>query len=142
MAIPGTLGLHLDLDLSEPVADGVAGPDPERQPVLTLDPSLASLELVVVVGPGVVRSSSLEGLRSFSRAAGAGVVNTWGAKGVERWNSPFHFGTAGLQERDFELAGLGAADIVVVSGLDPDESPLGALGSLVVQEVPRGSWAP
>jgi hypothetical protein len=141
MAIPGTLALHLDLDLSEPVAEGVVGPDPQRQPVLTLDPSLASLELVVVVGPGVVRSSSLEGLRSFSRAAGAGIVNTWGAKGVERWDSPFHFGTVGLQERDFELAGLGAADIVVVSGLDPDESPVGALGSLVVQEVPPGQLA-
>jgi hypothetical protein len=96
---------------------------------------MSSLDVVAVVGPGVVRSSSVEALSEMARKGGIGVVNTWGAKGVERWDSPFHFGTAGLQSRDFELAGLGDADVVVVSGLDPDESPLTALGSLVVQEV-------
>jgi thiamine pyrophosphate-dependent acetolactate synthase large subunit-like protein len=49
------------------------------------------------------------------------VVNTWGAKGVFRWDSPHHGGTAGLQARDFELAGLGAVDLLITSGLDPDE---------------------
>ena len=38
-----------------------------------------------------------------------------------RWDSPFHGGTAGLQARDFELAGLGDVDVLVTSGLDPDE---------------------
>lgn len=142
MTLPGTLGLHLDFDLAAPVIDDVAASvEPERQPVLVLDPSLAELELVILVGPGVVRSNSLEGLETLSRAAGAGVVNTWGAKGVERWDSPYHFGTVGLQERDFELAGLGAADIVIASGLDPDESPLDSLGSWVVQEVPPAQLA-
>jgi hypothetical protein len=49
------------------------------------------------------------------------VVNTWGAKGVFRWDDPFHFGTAGLQARDFELAGLADVDVLVTSGLDPAE---------------------
>ena len=142
MAVPGTLALHLDLDLGAPVADDLtAGVQPERQPVLTLDPSLAELDLVIVVGPGVVRANGVDDLHTLSRAAGAGVVNTWGAKGVERWDSPYHFGTAGLQERDFELAGVGAADMVLTSGLDPEESPVAALGSYVVQDVPPAQLA-
>jgi hypothetical protein len=136
MSVPGTSALHLDFDLDAPAGPLGDPADAERQPVMTLDPSMAELRLVAVVGPGVVRSSALEGLHNFSRAAGAGVLNTWGAKGVERWDSPFHLGTAGLQERDFELGGLGDADVVIASGLDPDESPLAALGNWVVQEVP------
>jgi hypothetical protein len=60
-------------------------------------------------------------LQAFARRVGCGVVNTWGAKGVFRWDDPLHFGTAGLQARDFELAGLGDVDLLVTSGLDPAE---------------------
>ena len=63
----------------------------------------------------------MAGLHAFADAAGCGVVNTWGAKGVFVWDDPRHFGTAGLQERDFELAGLGEVDVLVTSGLDPAE---------------------
>jgi hypothetical protein len=137
MTLPGVVALHLDLDLDAPApAALVAEPQVSRVPVMTLDPSMAQLRVVAVVGPGVVRASGLEGLSDMARKGGIGIVNTWGAKGVERWDSPFHFGTAGLQARDFELAGLDAADVVVTSGLDPDESPLEALGSWVVQDVP------
>lgn len=142
MTVPATLALHLDLDLDAPVLDDVAASaSPERRPVLTLDPAMAGLNLVILVGPGVVRAHAVDDLHSLSRAARAGVVNTWGAKGVERWDSPFHFGTAGLQARDFELAGLGTADVVIVSGRDPDETPLDALGSWTVQEVPPAQLA-
>lgn len=77
--------------------------------------------LGVLVGPGVVREGCVDGLRAFARRLGCGVVNTWGAKGVFPWDDPLHFGTAGLQARDFELAGLGDVDVLVTSGLDPDE---------------------
>jgi len=77
--------------------------------------------LGVLVGPGVVRAGCVDGLRAFAARVGSGVVNTWGAKGVFRWDDPYHFGTAGLQARDFELAGLGDVEVVVTSGLDPDE---------------------
>lgn len=73
------------------------------------------------MGPGVVRDGCVDGLRAFARRAGCGVVNTWGAKGVFRWDDPLHFGTAGLQARDFELAGLAEVDVLVTSGLDPAE---------------------
>ena len=137
MTLPGVIALHLDLELDSPAPpDLVAEPLVSRVPVMTLDPSMAELRVIAVVGPGVVRASGLEGLSDMARKGGIGIVNTWGAKGVERWDSPFHFGTAGLQARDFELAGLDSADVVVTSGLDADESPVEALGSWVVQDVP------
>lgn len=77
--------------------------------------------LGILVGPGVVQAGCVDGLQAFARRVSCGVVNTWGAKGVFRWDDPLHFGTAGLQARDFELAGLGAVDLLVTSGLDPDE---------------------
>jgi hypothetical protein len=142
LVVPGASALHLDLDLSAPVPDGLAASvQPDRRPVMTLDRSMAALRMVVVVGPGVVRAGALDGLRSLSRAAGAGVLNTWGAKGVERWDSPWHFGTAGLQARDLELAGLGGpgipadCDVVIASGIDTAELPGGHLPHAVVQEV-------
>jgi hypothetical protein len=69
----------------------------------------------------VVRDGAVDGLHRFAAAVGGGVVNTWGAKGVFVWDDPRHFGTAGLQARDFELAGLGEVDLLVTSGLDPAE---------------------
>ena len=75
----------------------------------------------MLVGPGVVHDGCVDGLHAFAARVGCGVVNTWGAKGVFRWDDPLHFGTAGLQARDFDLAGLGAVDVLVTSGLDPAE---------------------
>lgn len=136
MEIPGTSALHLDLDLDEPLTSVPAAPGPPRRPVTVLDPAMSELSIVAVVGPGVVRTGSVDGLSHFARTAGVGVLNSWGAKGVERWDSPFHLGTAGLQRRDLELAGIAEADVVVVAGLDPDEISLSDLGDAVVQDVP------
>jgi hypothetical protein len=77
--------------------------------------------LGILAGPGVVAAGCVEGLQAFARRVGCGVVNTWGAKGVFRWDDPLHFGTAGLQARDFELAGLGDVDVLVTTGLDAAE---------------------
>ena len=73
----------------------------------------------ILVGPGVL--ANLPGVRALAEAVGVAVINTWGAKGTFRWDDPFHGGTAGLQERDFELAGLGEVDLLLTAGLDPDE---------------------
>ena len=77
--------------------------------------------LGILAGPGVVGEGWVVGLQTFAARAGCGVVNTWGAKGVFRWDDPLHFGTAGLQARDFELAGLGEVEVLVTTGLDPAE---------------------
>jgi hypothetical protein len=72
-----------------------------------------------LVGPGVL--GHLEGLHALAEQVGVAVINTWGAKGVFRWDSPYHGGTAGLQALDFDLAGLADVDVLLTSGLDPLE---------------------
>ncbi|HKA93424.1 MAG TPA: thiamine pyrophosphate-binding protein, partial [Acidimicrobiia bacterium] len=62
--------------------------------------------------------------------------NTWGAKGVLRWDSAHHMGTCGLQAHDFELLGLGGYDVIVATGIDPAESPPERFGLAPVVEVP------
>lgn len=73
----------------------------------------------ILVGPGTLEN--VDGVHALARAVGVAVINTWGAKGVFRWDDPFRGGTAGLQEHDFELAGLGEVDVLLTSGLDPLE---------------------
>ena len=137
LALPGTLAPPRAPDLTEPLShDPLPSGDHERTPVLTLDPSLSGLRLLALAGPGVIRTGSEDALRSFSRAAGAPVLATWGAIGLKRWDSPFHAGVGGLQERDLVLGGLDDADVVVATGLDPDELPAARLAHLVLQEVP------
>ncbi len=140
-APPATFALHLDLDLDEPVAELPDRPEPQRGVVVTLDPTLAEMRIAVVVGPGVVRAGSTGRLLDMANAMGVAVVNTVGAKGVFRWDSPFHAGTAGLQVRDWELAGVTDSDLVILSGVDHDEVPPGLFRSLVTQEVDPGQLA-
>jgi thiamine pyrophosphate-dependent acetolactate synthase large subunit-like protein len=78
--------------------------------------------IVVLAGPGVIDDGALDGLRAFAEAGDLGVANTWGAKGVLAWDSFHHLGTCGLQARDFELLGWADADVIVATGVDPDES--------------------
>lgn len=77
---------------------------------------------VVLAGPGVVHADAVPGLHALAAAAHLGVLNTWGAKGVFDWRSRHHLASGGLQERDFELGGLAGADLIVATGVDPDEA--------------------
>jgi hypothetical protein len=126
--VPGAVAVKLALDLTEPTSVEPRAAQ-ARIEGLRLSPDLAP-DLGVLVGPGVLRVMEGEGvvehLRRFAAQTGLPVVNTWGAKGVFAWDSPFHAGTAGLQERDFELAGLTEKLVVVCVGVDDDELlPLG-----------------
>src|SRR6266480_4643659 len=80
--------------------------------------SLPDGRIVVLAGPGVVGTRSIDGLRAFAAAANVPVANTWGAKGVLPWDSPFHMGTCGLQARDFELLDFASYDAIVATGTD------------------------
>jgi hypothetical protein len=141
LAIPDTNAIHLDLDLNAEVDDSlVATVSAERQPVITFDPSMADLRLVAIVGPGVVRSGAVEALDRFARSAGVGVFNTWGAKGVQRWDSLWHFGTVGPQIHDLDACELDNFDVVVTSGLDEHELPAG-IPHPAVQDVPPSQLA-
>jgi thiamine pyrophosphate-dependent acetolactate synthase large subunit-like protein len=103
------------------------------------DPSAG--RIVVLAGPGVVDSSMVDGLRAFARDGNLGVANTWGAKGVFAWDSPHHLGTCGLQARDFELLGWAAADAIVATGIDVDESPRERFALAPVIEIAPGDLA-
>jgi Thiamine pyrophosphate enzyme, central domain len=122
------LCLHLDVDPSSVVGDqAMALPSnaadwPEPDPSLLADLS-AARHVVVLAGPDVVRRGAVGGLRALAAAGRLGVLNTWGAKGVFHWRSRHHWATVGLQERDFELGGLEAADLVLTVGLDEAEAP-------------------
>nr|MDT0664076.1 hypothetical protein [Micromonospora sp. DSM 115978] len=76
---------------------------------------------LVLAGRGVVRAGAVDGLRQFCERTGLGVLNAFTAKGVFRWDSPFHLGTGMLQERDVALAGASPESTVLAVGLDLDE---------------------
>jgi thiamine pyrophosphate-dependent acetolactate synthase large subunit-like protein len=121
--IPGTTALRFDLDL-----DGAAPATTRRTAGLQsrhVDvPDVPRPgRTIVLAGPGVLRAGAIDGLRALAERAGLAVINTWGAKGVFDWQSPNHGGTAGLQERDFELCGFADVDLIIATGVDFDESP-------------------
>lgn len=95
--------------------------------------------VAVVVGPGILAApGGVDAVRRFASRTGLGVLNTWGVKGLFRWDDPAHLGTIGLQERDVELAGVLAADRVLGIGLDERELGPGDLGPHV-EEVDPGA---
>ncbi|MGZ4709213.1 MAG: hypothetical protein ACXWBN_10780 [Acidimicrobiales bacterium] len=128
----------LDLDLDAPAPPGLEPMvlDETAGELLTLSPTLADFRLLILAGPGVVRSGHVAGLQALAAHTGAGVANTWGAKGVFPWDDPHHFGTVGMQARDFELVGFDDAELVIASGVDQLESPTDRwAGSAQVLEV-------
>jgi len=78
---------------------------------------------IVVAGPEVVRRDAVDGLHALAVALSAGVLNTWGAKGVFDWRSRHHLATVGLQAWDLDRGGLADADLIVTTGLDAAELP-------------------
>lgn len=119
--LPATAELALDFDLDAPVTEPIAARpgssigDPTRLP----EPEAS---VAVLAGPGVIRGNQLDHVRSYAAAAGLGVANTWGAKGMFAWDSPHHLGTCGLQAHDFDLLGFAEVDLLVATGVDPDEA--------------------
>ena len=112
-------------DLGGPAARW-AGGDPSLAPRLSghrIDvPAGEPLAVdLVLVGRGVVRAGAVPELQAFAARVGIGVLNTYTAKGVFRWDSPYHFGTGCLQERDLALAGVGPDASVLAVGVDADE---------------------
>src|SRR5213080_1386401 len=120
--VPAAMAYALGLDPDQETADeGAALPDGR---------------LVVLAGPGVVGTRSIDGLRAFATAANVPVANTWGAKGVLPWDSPHHMGTCGLQARDFELLDFAGYDAIVATGTDLAESPEERFALAPIVDVP------
>ena len=97
---------------------------------------------LVLAGPGVVADGAIPGLNALAAAGDLGVVNTWGAKGVFDWRSRHHLATVGLQARDAELAGVGACDLLLCTGVN-DAVADPALWRIAPSiDVPTGMLAP
>ena len=125
---PGEAELRLTLGADEPVTDLIPSPPPPEDTwVEPAEEALAAMDaaasVVVLAGPGVIRHGAVPGLHDLAVAAGLGVLNTWGAKGVFDWRSRHHLATVGLQADDFVLSGLGEVDLIIATGLDRAESP-------------------
>lgn len=139
--------LHLDLDPQTPVPDvAISAPPAVDRWVEPADDVVAAVRSaqapVVLAGPGVVRDGAVPGLHALAAVAHLGVLNTWGAKGVFDWRSRHHLATAGLQARDFALGGLGDADLIVATGVDPAETGGDAWRLAPAVEVPPGALDP
>jgi len=125
---PGEVELHITLDPTQPVEDSAPWPrapddnwlEPSEE---TIEAVRAAASLVLLAGPGVITHMAVPGLHDLAVSTGIGVLNTWGAKGVFHWKSQHHLATIGLQADDFVLSGLGEADLIIASGLDPAEAP-------------------
>jgi thiamine pyrophosphate-dependent acetolactate synthase large subunit-like protein len=111
------------------------GLDPDQDPAGHAD-ALPDGRLVVLAGPGVVGTRSVDGLRAFAAAANVPIANTWGAKGILPWDSPHHMGTCGLQARDFELLDFASYDAIIATGTDLAESPEERFGLAPIVDIP------
>lgn len=143
----GPLELAIDLDPLAPAPDAVPPPPAAVDRWVEPDDDLVTAVTgagrpVVLAGPGVVRATAVPGLHALAAAAQVGVLNTWGAKGVFDWRSRHHLATAGLQARDFELAGFGDADLIVATGVDPAEAGADRWRLAPVVEVAPGALDP
>ena len=78
---------------------------------------------ILLAGAGVVRTGMVDELAKLAQKSRLGVLNTFTAKGMFGWDSPYHLGTAFLQERDLELAGIGPHTRLLMMGIDADECP-------------------
>ena len=73
---------------------------------------------VVLAGNGVLRAGASPALREFAAATGVPVAETFMGMGAMDCADAHALGTVGLQERDYELAGFGDADLVIAVGYD------------------------
>jgi thiamine pyrophosphate-dependent acetolactate synthase large subunit-like protein len=129
-ALPDDATVRIEIDVFAGAPDVVppapAHPDGWRDPEeADVAPLAAASAPAVLAGPGVVHDGAVAGLNAFATAGDVGVLNTWGAKGVFHWRSRHHWATVGLQAEDFHLGGLASADLIVATGIDPDEAPDG-----------------
>lgn len=102
---------------AEAIMDGTAKATPLAVRPLGADEDFSAD--FVLAGSGVLTVAA--DLATFAEQTGLGVLNTFTAKGLFRWDSPFHLGTGCLQERDLALAGAGPDSAVLVVGVDTDE---------------------
>lgn len=120
-------GLRMTLAVDPETPVELLPPTPTVDAPLVPEELLRTLDsaetVAVLAGPGVGLPGPAASLHELAAKGSLGVLNTWGAKGLFHWQSPHHWATVGLQERDFELAGLDRVALVLAIGLDEREAP-------------------
>jgi len=149
-ATPGATHLELPEDVMAMPAAGAALPHHDAQPcepsrddrMLAAESVCRASRPIVLAGNGVVRTRAVPALREFARATGIPVAETFMGKGAIDNRDPLWLGTVGLQERDYELAGFGDADVVIAVGYDLVEhapehwNPRGDMTIVVIDSAP------
>ena len=123
---PGATHLELPEDvMAQPLEAlplprrGAPHPEPAaRELMRAAELICAAQRPLVLAGNGVLRAQAAPALREFARATGIPVAETFMGKGAVDHADAHALGTVGLQERDYELAGFGDADVVIAVGYD------------------------
>ena len=142
----GADAVALRLDFDPAGVDDATTVPPHRDPSLAARLPAPELDLadgphtfdLIFAGSEVIRAGAVQEMRDLADATNLGVLNVFTAKGMFRWDSPFHLGTAGLQLHDFRLAGLGPGRRVLGIGLGRDETPAPLLRDAGIS--PDGDW--
>lgn len=119
LADGGGVRLDVDPDAPTPTVPGwtpVAGASGPPVPEGLAERLTAATRPLILAGVGVRAAGATAALRTVAGVAGVGVLNTWAAKGVLTWHSPYHLGTYGLQEDDPAIADLASYDLVIRTG--------------------------
>ncbi len=140
--------LHVRVAPETSTAEVVPG-SPPPSAASWVEPDAALVERVraarqpmMIAGPGVPAAGAVADLHALATSADLGVLNTWGAKGIFDWRSRHHWATVGLQARDLDLGGVPESDLVVLTGVDPDELDLDALADVPTVVVPPNGLGP
>jgi acetolactate synthase-1/2/3 large subunit len=97
----------------------IAYPRPAQEAVQQTTELIASAKRpMILAGNGVIRRRAAAELREFAARAGIPASNTFMSKGVMGYSNPLARLTVGLQNRDYDLAGLAEADVVITIGYD------------------------
>jgi hypothetical protein len=123
---------EVDALLAEAAA-AIDGPGGTPLPVRPLGADETFVADFVLAGGAVIREGRAGDLATFAAHTGLGVLNAFTAKGIFRWDSPYHLGTGCLQERDLALAGARPDAAVLVVGVDTDECPPALLRGAGIQ---------
>jgi acetolactate synthase I/II/III large subunit len=123
---PGSTHLELpedvmgrSLDAAPLPAHAPVQPEPGLRELARATEIIATAENpIILAGNGAIRTHASAALRTFVRAAGIPVAETFMAKGLLDSEDPLALGTVGLQARDYEMAGFEDADLVIAIGYD------------------------
>ena len=126
MEKPGACHIELPEDIAQMETDAIpiayqklrrAAPDEK-----IIDQAMALLEAserpVILAGNGAIRKRASKQLRIFAHRTGIPVLNTFMGKGTIPRTDPHCLFTVGLQARDYAVAAMEEADLVITVGYD------------------------